>query len=142
MFWPKIIEFSFWPLGCVILDQICLTLSRKWKIWSKMKFELNLMLKSIAIVIFLNYVLYSKSIINFLGNIGQIWSKIKQPSSQIQNLTFLGWNILSYGKHDKNLEFQCSSSKKWFLVLDSRKKLVFEFFLIRSRRRGFQFMNF
>ena len=51
-----------------------------------------------------------------------------KPRGQNENLIFLGQNISLWGKHTKNLEFQCLSSKKWFLVLDSGKKLVFEFF--------------
>ena len=66
---------------------------------------------------------------SFYGNFGQIWSKITQPRGQNENLIFLGQNISLWGKHTKNLEFQCLSSKKWFLVLDSSKKLVVEFFV-------------
>ena len=68
-------------------------------------------------------------IFHFWDKLGQIWSKIMQLGSQNENLIFLGQNILLRGKHTKDLEFQCLSSKKCFLVLDSSKKLVFEFFL-------------
>ena len=42
-----------------------------------------------------------------------------------ENFIFLGQNIILQGKHTKTLEFHCPSSKKWFLVLDRSKKLVF-----------------
>ena len=60
---------------------------------------------------------------------GQIWSKITQPRGQNEKLTFLGQNISLKGKPTKNSEFQGPSCKKWFLVLYSNKKLVFEFLL-------------
>ena len=64
---------------------------------------------------------------SFFCNFGQIWSKITQPRTQNENLTFLGQNISLWGKHTKNLEFQCLSSKKWFLELDSRVGLILLF---------------
>ena len=83
-----------------------------------------------------------KHILHFWDNLGQIWSKITQPRSQNKNLIFLSQNVSFQGKHTENLEFQHPSSKKWFLVLDSSKKLVFEFFVIGTYVGGFQFMNF
>jgi len=76
-------------------------------------------------------------ILHFWDHLGQIWSKITQRRSQIENLICLGQNISLQGKHTKNLEFHCHSSKNWFLVLDSSRKLIFEFFVIRFQRRGF-----
>ena len=69
-------------------------------------------------------------ILHFWDKLGRIWSKITQPRGQNKNLIFLGQNISLWGKHTKNLEFQRLSSKKWFLVPDSSKKLIFEFFVI------------
>ena len=76
-------------------------------------------------------------ILHFWDKLEQNRSKITQPRGQNENLTFLGQNISLQGKYTKNSEFQYPSSKKWFLVLYSNKKLVFEFFGIGSRRRGF-----
>lgn len=135
MFWPRNIKFSFWPLGCVIFDQIRPSLSQKWKVWPKMEFYSCFVLESIAIFIFLNYVLY----FSFYGKFGQIWSKITQPRGWNENLMFLGqnyreliewWNVKIVCLHLQILPTMVSN---FIRVL--RSWGVFGFFCFRSWRQ-------